>query len=489
MGLAASQARFLSLTGRKTNVEYQGQQVNQQRTTLANQTASYYNQLLMLGVPTPPSTTDFTRVVYSFDDGAYNNEITFIVAKPNGEYQVSYKSSWQNDNALLTGDSHIAVSLGTDDTINLYEQFMSGTVNGCYTYLMDTSHDAIDIRKQFEHMQHVINHMLWYGSYTTSDGNSLSVSGGDIYWTTPTPPYGGDRVVMEQIAGKIDGTTTEQKLVDLLYENESIYNSNTETQESLDVLRNRLRDIVNIDLKSTLNRHFRIGKDTLRVAGYIEELTYNGDGTIKGYFGNDEYLKTLSPDELTELLAEEQKYITELDNKFGADTWLVRYVKNTTSGMYEAQFYSRQELVDAYYNNNSGSESSIKYHYIGSEKESAEIKGVPARFEQDATGRYTSITIHSDDPAKAKTYALKTNVVTDQVAYENAMNKYEHDKYQYEQTMQQINAKIKGVQAKDKSLELKLRQLDTEQDAISQEMEAIQKVIEKNTEKSFDLFG
>ena len=32
MGMAASQARFLSLTARKTNVEYEGQQINQQRT-------------------------------------------------------------------------------------------------------------------------------------------------------------------------------------------------------------------------------------------------------------------------------------------------------------------------------------------------------------------------------------------------------------------------------------------------------------------------
>ena len=36
MGMSASQARFLSLTARKTNVEYEGQQINQQRTTLSN---------------------------------------------------------------------------------------------------------------------------------------------------------------------------------------------------------------------------------------------------------------------------------------------------------------------------------------------------------------------------------------------------------------------------------------------------------------------
>ena len=35
MGMAASQARYLGLTARKTNVEYEGQQINQARTALA----------------------------------------------------------------------------------------------------------------------------------------------------------------------------------------------------------------------------------------------------------------------------------------------------------------------------------------------------------------------------------------------------------------------------------------------------------------------
>ena len=65
MGMAASQARFLGLTARKNNVEYEGQQINQQRTSLANQTANYYNDLLGMKVPTPPSVDNFTKTVYS----------------------------------------------------------------------------------------------------------------------------------------------------------------------------------------------------------------------------------------------------------------------------------------------------------------------------------------------------------------------------------------------------------------------------------------
>lgn len=67
MGLAASQVRFLNLTARKNNLEYEGQQINQQRTTLANQSATYYNQMLTMSVPVPPSTSSFQTVQYNMD--------------------------------------------------------------------------------------------------------------------------------------------------------------------------------------------------------------------------------------------------------------------------------------------------------------------------------------------------------------------------------------------------------------------------------------
>ena len=68
MGMAASQARFLGLTARKSNVEYQGQQVNQQRTALANESANLYNQMMTLDVPTPPATTDYYKTTYELEN-------------------------------------------------------------------------------------------------------------------------------------------------------------------------------------------------------------------------------------------------------------------------------------------------------------------------------------------------------------------------------------------------------------------------------------
>lgn len=67
MGMAASQARFLGLTARKTNVEFQGQQVNQARTALANESSGLFNEMLGLKVPVPPVVNNFYESRYNFD--------------------------------------------------------------------------------------------------------------------------------------------------------------------------------------------------------------------------------------------------------------------------------------------------------------------------------------------------------------------------------------------------------------------------------------
>jgi len=93
MGMAASQARFLGLTARKTNCEYEGQQVNQQRTALSNQSAGLFNQMLTLTVPTPPSATDYYTMRYSFEQGGQNYEIiNYTSGTEAGKYDVTVRT-------------------------------------------------------------------------------------------------------------------------------------------------------------------------------------------------------------------------------------------------------------------------------------------------------------------------------------------------------------------------------------------------------------
>lgn len=103
MGMAASQARFLSLTARKTNVEYEGQQINQQRTTLSNESSNYYSQLCNMTVPTPPSSEDFTKTTYSFVDGSETNTINSLIAQKNGYYILNYTQTYETEAVVSNG--------------------------------------------------------------------------------------------------------------------------------------------------------------------------------------------------------------------------------------------------------------------------------------------------------------------------------------------------------------------------------------------------
>jgi hypothetical protein len=355
MGMAASQARFLGLTARKTNVEYEGQQINQQRTTLSNQSANYYNQLLGMQVPVPPSVADYTKTVYTFQDGALTNSISSMIAQSDGKYLISYVSSWVDDFA--------AVSAAT--------------------------------------------------SIVTRTKNEVSAIATDY---------------------KVGAKTLRSM-------------SKTATVDELKAFRE----------------------------------TYK-----------DEYLNTLSDDQLKQLLDEENEYIEILKKQYGGtdSDWTVRYIQNTSTGTWGPYFTKLSVLSspDTVYSDTGSSLSYIPMYTIGSAQKTEEVKGIQARFEQDATGRLISVTLKPGEEDQV-TYAVTTNTLTDQAKYNDAMNQYEYDKYQYDQSIQEINAKIEIIQAEDKDLELRLKQLDTEQEAIQTEMDAVQKVIEKNTESTFKTFG
>lgn len=102
MGLAASQARYLSLTARKTNVEYMGQQVNQQRTLLANESANMYNELMSLPVPVAPKESDYTTNEYLFSDSEYKFDVDSISMNSDGSYNIPLTRYIEGNVAQLT---------------------------------------------------------------------------------------------------------------------------------------------------------------------------------------------------------------------------------------------------------------------------------------------------------------------------------------------------------------------------------------------------
>ncbi|MCD7740081.1 MAG: hypothetical protein LUH11_01875 [Candidatus Gastranaerophilales bacterium] len=140
MGLAASQARFLGITARKSNIEYEGQQVNQQRTALAEEVNSLYTELLSLSVPIAPDTTDYYESNYSFTlDNTDNQDGEYIVKSyyqnDDGTYYLNTERTYTKNVAAGTvlKNSSITSSTTTDDDGNETTVYTLNTTDGSYT--------------------------------------------------------------------------------------------------------------------------------------------------------------------------------------------------------------------------------------------------------------------------------------------------------------------------------------------------------------------
>lgn len=126
MGMAASQARFLSLTARRTNVEFEGQQINQQRTTLSNESSNYYSQLCNMVVPTPPSSEDYSKTIYTFKDGSETNTINSLIAQRDGWYILNYTQSYETESVMSNGNVITTRQARKDENGNTVYDYYAG---------------------------------------------------------------------------------------------------------------------------------------------------------------------------------------------------------------------------------------------------------------------------------------------------------------------------------------------------------------------------
>ncbi|MBO7673229.1 hypothetical protein J6S88_07480 [bacterium] len=397
--MAASQARFLGLTARLNNVEFEAQQIHQQRTSLSNKSASYYSDLLGLSVPVAPSVDAYTKTVYTFDDGALSNQITSMIAS-SGTYTVSYLRTWDDDFAVVAATPRIVTKSSYTDG--------AGVTNDAYSIGSDMLRklDTWNVEGHWASYSSNVNYIrfIYNGSYTRLNNGAFEYKSGGTWVAVPTSDY--DQVEATQ---------------------------------------------------------------------------------FHGLFDNERYT-SLTAQQLCQLSQMEHEYISQVQQETGTtgDVY-VRYVQNTTTGEYEPVFFTEEDLItNATYDPvTHNSISNINAYKIGTKERIEEVIGVTGcHLEQDSTGRFINIEI----PNVGK-YALTTNTVTDQAAYDDAMNQYEYDKAIYEQSIADINAKIEIVQAEDKNLELHLKQLDTEHNAIQTERDQVKELIKKNVDNSFKTFG
>ncbi len=533
MGMAASQARYLALVARKSNCEFEGQQINQARTALSNQSANLFNQMLGLQVPVPPSTQDFTRIQYSYTDGFNSSTISnwqqlandpdynYVVThyyytdrytgslKKLSDPQVQFSNTQSQfataaqiqaalKNIETTYEAYEAAKLATDqaeaakadlseyasplsvittsfvqnmpNAPNCYSVDDDGTPPGINYYSYD---DAIGINNCITPpMQTAIDEIL---KTLISQGVLTGVPADhyeDLYYSSGTPFPQNFNITfkddLEQLNG-VGGTSTEL----------TCYNHHNVIAQ---------QGILNTALASAQTAEIQA------LQAYNNALDAYENLCMPTYVGNSELtpLSTLSDIQLAEInqVIEDLRaegIDNELENCFDANgNYLGGIFSFSLAGV--TYYTTLEDLKESYTSgtgiNNIDGQIKLCYYnatYIKTMIEETER----ALLETDGNGRFSSVRFEND----SVTYTLNTESVTDEVAYEDAMNQYLYENAKYDKMIQDINARTSIIHQQDQQLELRLKQLDTEHNALSTEMDAVQKVVQENVKNTFKTFG
>jgi hypothetical protein len=421
MGMAASQARYLGLSARKTNVEYEGQQINQERVALANQSAENFNQLLALEVPTVPSKQDFTTVQYSYQDGTLAETVSSMEPNP-GDPNYNYLVTHYHFSDIYKGvesrrtNPQVSVATPATDTVTTGQVY---NVNG-------TFYKDYGAQSQTE-----------YKTYDPSDAKQKDL------WEKLKAAYPG-------ALGGV-GDANARYCID----SDGTYHFTT----------------IN-DLQTAAPSPGESTND-------LQEYT-----VLPSYVGNSE-LKLYDPTDVTMKAAYDQIKKDWPDTAFAsAPEGDIYHWSGIDGKTYFACLSDLMTSADSGSNPDplENQDKLIQYNAQTIKEKFERVQKAMVDF--DDSGRAQSIRLEDSSAV----FTLNTETITDEIAYEDAMNQYTFDVDTYQKQIEDINTKTKIIQEEDRTLELRLRQLDTEQDALQTEMEAVKKVIEKNIESTFKTF-
>ncbi len=509
MGMAASQARYLALTARKTNTEWEGQQINQARLALANKTSDIFNKLLNMKVPAPPEKTKYTELQYTYSDG-------------------------ENDSIIENYEK-----IGTKDPDYNYivrHYFMADVFQGAMKKLSDPQVHYGNVLKEVNFGDAT--------SYTKNGENSINVTYPVGDGTTQTRTYNKiDNV--DDNPGLKEALTTFEKSKGLIKEDGTLTTDSIYGYQEGDswhfFVANSYNKIGSEDVPSASDDPLRVAltnyESENRLLDTDGNLTFNGifgyqDGDGKWHFVHNEtvtedtyvrpvyttdYYTAYGPafvgnSPLTELTTLSSDSTIQIDQvaelaqilRDCPDSNISKYVHFDSdgnlvysgSGIYQFKifgntYYTTLADLETSYNskttttgNSIDAQERLNYYnatYVPKKVEETNH----ALLETDGNGRFKSIKFDND----TNVYTLNISEVTDEAAYESAYNKYLYDKAQYEKTIADLNAKTSIIHQEDRTLELRLKQLETEQNALSTEMDAVKKVIKDNVEKTFKTFS
>lgn len=443
MGMAASQARFLGLTARKSNVEYQGQQVNQQRTALSNESSNIYSEMMDLEVPTPPSSSDYKKTAYVLEDSSDS------YAKEDYTINGVTKTYAAEGQYLVTLTSKAEQTASTSASYKI--QSSTSSQYGEVVYQQKQNEEGALLYQQVNENNELLYH-------------SVDEEGNKLYYTdetqTQTQTEASDYPVSTNVKNDYPLETTENTGNPIYATDENgnkiVSNNTTGTKHSF------------ILTSSTSTRN----------------LTYDAND-CNAYTGNNGSLAVVE----NQIYQIDSSKASDLDgyNECVKENSDIAYFYKSGDTNY---FLSENEL-QAMLNGDSSTTINPDYKYTYSKPVSTQVVGYLESSTE--SNRYSTLTIESNDTypenLSGKTFSLSYTQVADEDAYNDAYNDYEYQKAMYDKTINDLDAKTEIIQKQDQNLELKLKQLDTEENAIKTEMDAVKSVLKDNVEKTFNTFG
>lgn len=430
MGMAASQARLLSITARKSSNEFSGQQINQQRVTLSNNANAIWTNMLTLQVPTPPSSQDFRKTVYKFEtqDGANASIKRFIKINQPGPY--GYVVEYEIPKKVL-----LLSNLGTESG-NIKIEVNSLAKSDAYIKANNKWIQLAQIDKNIitdEEIKTSLNNAQYVYTYTVQDDEGNN---------------------MQYYLGSNKELTS--------------YNI-TEKENGLDY------------------NYPIFFKDKNNVINKIENQKLKAIETEQEN-SNLSFVVDESTGETIDLEYVEQADVPETMKEATKNKFVYRYSQgNDEKGNPIYKYIVYDEKLSSK-NINTGTLGSIldiqKWEFKDSYVEETEIKSQNANIKMSAKGQIEEI--YFEDGTN---YKLNIEEDLDNDAYDEAMVKYNYQKDLYDKELNDLNARIKIIQSQDQTLEVRLKNIDTEHKALDTEMEAVKKVLEKNIESSFKTFA
>ncbi len=482
MGMSASQARLLSLQARQSNLEYQGQQINQERTILSQQATALYNSLLEMQVPTPPSTSDYTTIQYTGTAGTVSYSFDASDVKPgsDGLYNVTlgytdYGHSLTQNNGYKTttegSETFKATPVSTTytETVTGYEKTEDENPQG---YLIEQT------SKPSSGEYYIVNEK---GQYIKGGDEDETYTGG-YYVFSSTKPEETEENEYFGVNG-FSETAGEPKK----FTSAQISNIYTESGELCTQVEGAVQEAGDglytlVESKGPFFMKDENGQSTITVSndtGY----TIAGKTAYK-----------LSTDIVTQ--DEYDGYVIAIENSglkkangepYTVDDFYVYFDDN-----HNIHFALKSEVERATVGSNN---TCTTYDYIANGQFTKNVSYDKSKLTFDpASGRITSIDIPSTydengEPLSYTTIDVSAKEVTDTALYEDAYNEYEYQQYLYDKKNQEINAQTSIIQQEDRNLELKLQRLDNERTQITTEIEAVDKVINDNIEASYKTFS